>query len=459
MPNEGKQATIIKDLTVGSVSKTLAIFAMPMVFANLLQTAYNMVDMVVVGQFLGSVGLSAVSIGAAMLHLMAYLAIGFSTASQVIISQFVGAGDKKSVSRAIGTSLSFVLLGSFLITAVILAIVDVALHLLNTPAEAYANARQYVLVCSAGLFFIFGYNLVSAILRGMGDSRRPLIFIAIAAGTNLILDLLFIAVFHMGVFGAALATVIGQAVSFITSIVFLYKKRNAFGFDFKPRSFKVDRDILRRLLKLGIPMCIQNTAIGLSMMFVSSFVNAYGVVASAVTGIGDKLAIVPAVITSSLSTSGAAMIGQCLGAGKTERIPRIIRFSLLANVAFALLLSAITVFLPLKVFGLFTSDSQVLEMALTYVACAVHTYFAFALRAPFFALIYGTGQSKLNLWVAILDGVICRIGLALLLGIVVGMGIRGFWYGSALAGYVPFFIGLVYYVSGKWKTKNLLIKS
>jgi Na+-driven multidrug efflux pump len=142
-----------------------------------------------------------------------------------------------------------------------------------------------------------------------------------------------------------------------------------------------------------------------------------------------------------------------------ERIPKIIRFSLLANITFALLLSAITVFLPLKVFGLFTSDSKVLEMSLTYVACAVHCYFAFALRAPFFALIYGTGQSKLNLWVGILDGVICRIGLALFLGIVIGMGVRGFWYGSALAGYVPFLVGFAYYISGKWKTKKLLVKS
>lgn len=452
-----QEKTMINDLTTGPVSKALLAFAAPIMLSNLLQTAYNMVDMVVVGQFVGSAGLSAVSIGSDLLHMLTFLAMGLCNAGQVIISQFVGAGDNKSVSRTIGTMSTVVLLCSIVLSVICFIFADTFLQLLNTPVEAYEQARIYIIVCFAGLFFIYGYNLVSAILRGMGDSKHPLMFIAIAAATNLILDLIFVAVFHWGAMGAALATVIGQAISFIASVILLFRRREAFGFDFKLKSFKVNGTILKMLLKLGLPMCLQSAAISFSMLFVNSYINAYGVVASVVTGIGNKLGSITAVIASSLSTAGGAMVGQCLGAGKQERIPRIINFSLLVDLAFATILTVVTVLLPRQIFGLFNNDPQVLEMAMTYVPCAILLYYGFALRSPFFALINGIGNAKLNLTVGLLDGVVCRIGLAILLGITLNMGIKGFWYGNALAGYVPFIIGGIYYVSGKWKTRKLLI--
>ena len=448
---------MVRDLTTGSVPRTLVAFALPLFLANLLQMVYNMVDMVVIGQFVGSSGLAAVSIGADIIHMPTFLAMGFCNAGQVIISQFVGAGDTKSVTRTIGTMFTILLSLSLALTAVCFLWADTFLGLMNTPPEAFALARDYSLTCYAGLFFTFGYSLVSAILRGMGDSRHPLVFIAIAAITNLILDLVFVAVFKWAAFGAALATVIGQSISFIISVIFLYKRKEQFGFDFKPESFKVDRFILSRFLRLGIPMSLQSIAINFSMIFVNAYINAYGVIASAVTGIGGKLSLVPSIVSSSFSTGGAAMIGQCLGAGKTDRVPRVISFSMLVNLTFATLLTLLTVLLPRQIFGLFNNDSQVLEMAMTYIPCAVLSYYGFALRSPFFSLINGVGHAKLNLSVGLLDGVVCRIGLALLLGISAGMGISGFWYGNVLAGYVPFFIGGAYYIFGKWRTQNLLI--
>ncbi|MCL2125796.1 MAG: MATE family efflux transporter [Oscillospiraceae bacterium] len=456
MENE-KQTTLARDLTTGPVSRTLIIFAIPMLLANLLQTIYNMVDMVVIGQFVGSTGLAAVSIGADIIHMPMFIAMGFCNAGQVIISQFVGAGNMKSVTRTIGTMFTVVLLGSLVLMGVCLIGSDTFLRLMNTPAEAYQLAREYCLTCYAGLFFTFGYSLVSAILRGMGDSRHPLIFIAIAAISNLILDIVFVAGFGWSAFGAALATVIGQAISFVASIIYLYRHKEAFGFDFKLRSFAVDGFVMRKLIKLGIPMCLQSVAINFSMMFVNAYINAYGVIAAAVTGIGAKLAIVTSVVSSSFSTSGGAMVGQSLGAGRTERVPKVIGFSMWVNLVFVSIFSAATVLLPREIFGLFNTDKEVLDMAMLYVPIAVLNNYGFALRAPFFSLINGVGNAKLNLAVGLLDGVVCRIGLALLLGITVGMEIRGFWYGNVLAGYAPFFIGGVYYISGKWKTQQLLI--
>ena len=452
-----KQTSMIRDLTTGPIARTLVAFALPMLLANLLQTVYNMVDMVVIGQFVGSAGLAAVSIGTDIIQLPTYFAIGFCSAAQVLIAQYVGAGDTDSIKRTIGTMFTFLLLTAIAISTVCVIGTDTFLNLMNTPEDSFVLARVYSLTCYAGLFFTFGYLMVSSILRGMGDSRHPLIFIAVAASINLVLDLLFVAVFGMGTFGAALATVIGQAISFIASIVYLFRHREAFGFDFKPRSFIMDKSILKKLVKLGIPVSMQNVTIVFSVLFVNSYINAYGVVAAAVTGIGLKLSLVTTIISSSFSTGGAAMIGQCLGAGKAERVPRIMGFSMVVNLACAVFLGSLTILLPKQIFGLFNTDPAVLDMAMVFLPCAVMSYFGFAVRSPLFALIYGIGHAPLNLIVALLDGIVGRIVLALFMGIAIGMGVQGFWYGNVLAGYIPLLVIGPYYLSGKWRTYKLPI--
>jgi putative MATE family efflux protein len=446
---------MINDLTVGKVSSQMIRFAMPLVFSNLLQTVYNMADMIVVGQFVGSAGLSAVSIGGDLLHLLTFLGMGFASAGQVILSQYVGAGERHLISRTIGTMFTLILSIAVVETILCVVFVNPMLDAVNTPAEAWQSARDYSLTCFAGLIFIYGYNMISSIMRGLGDSRRPLLFIGIAAITNLLLDLLFVAVFSWRAFGAALATVISQGLSFVWSIIYLYRRREAFGFDFKKASFKIDPDINRKLISLGLPMCLQNGAIMFSMLFVNAYINTYGVIASAVTGIGSKLGGITGVVTNSLSVAGSAMIGQSIGAQKYERVPKAITTTLIIGSAFAVLLSLVTIFFPGFVFGLFNSDPAILSMAMTYIPSAVLLFAGSALRSPFFSLINGSGYARLNLLMGIFDGVIARIGLALLLGLTFQMGIIGFWYGNALAGFVPFLIGLVYYLSGKWRKRRL----
>lgn len=428
----------------------LLAFSLPLMGCNLLQTVYNLVDMVVIGQFVGSTGLSAVTIGGDVLHQMTFLVMGFASAGQVLLSRFIGAGERDKVNNTVGTMFTFVLAGAVVISAVSLLFLDQILVLMNTPAEAMEAARAYCVTCVFGLIFIYGYNLVSAILRGMGDSRHPLLFIAVATVINLVLDLLFVAAFEWGAFGAAFATVIGQGVSFLWSLLFLYRRRVAFSFDFKPRSFVPDREILPMLVKLGLPMSLQFGAIHFSMMFVNSFLNGYGVVVSAVTGIGTKLGSITSVVTNALATAGSSVVGQNLGARRYERVPLIIRAILTINLCFAALLAVLTVCFPRTVFGLFNSEPAVLDMAMSYIPVALIAYLGFALRSPFNALINGSGMAKLNLALGLLDGIIARIGLALLLGITAGLGIQGFWYGNALAGFVPFVIGLIFFLSKRW---------
>jgi len=450
------EKTMVRDLTQGSVTKLLLVFAFPLLLSNLLQTVYNMVDMVVIGQFVGKTGLSAVSIGGDVMHLTLFLAMGFANAGQVLLSQYIGAGNHDRVKGTIGTMFTLILGAAVVLTVAGVFFLNTFLHLMNTPQECYKETWDYAMTCILGMVFMYGYNLVSAILRGMGDSKRPFLFIAVATIVNLILDLVFVALFRMGPFGAALATVIGQGVSFIWAIIYLYRRRESFGFDFRPESFRIDREVLPRLIKLGLPMCLQSAAISISMLFVNSFINAYGVVAVAVTGIGNRLGAITAVVTNALSTAGSSMVGQNIGAEKYDRVPRIIGVSFVIDMAFALLLSVLTVFFPRTIFGAFNSEPEVLDMAMTYIPVAVLLYVGFGMRSPFFALINGCGNAKLNLCVGLLDGVICRVGLALLMGVALNMGIMGFWLGNAFAGYVPFFIGGVFFLTGRWKSRQLI---
>ena len=436
-----KEKSIIRDLTTGSVPKTLFSFSLPLFLSGLLQMVYNMVDMIVVGNFVGTNGLSAVSIGGEVLMLITFVAMGFSNAGQVLISRYVGGRRHDLVGEMVGTL--FTLLESLAVIIMILFLFSYQgiLRWLNTPEEIYEYTRQYCITCIYGTVFIYGYNLVSAILRGMGDSKHPFLFIAIASVINVVLDILFVGPMGMGPRGAALATVIGQAVSFLFALRLLYKNRTQIHFDFHPRHFRIYPRVSRQLLSLGIPMVIQSAAITFSMLFVNSYVNTYGTVAVAVTG----------VVSQAISSSGGAMVSQALGAGKTERVPKIVGHAMWIVAIPASVFALITAFRPEWLFGLFSQDPAVLAMAVTYIPVAMIQYLGCVLRPPNFALINGSGNSRLNLMVALLDGIFCRIGLSLLLGVVFAWGIRGFWYGNALSGLVPFLIGTVYLLSGAWK--------
>lgn len=453
----GNTKTMARDLTTGSVSKKLIVFAYPFMLSNLLQVVYNLVDMIVIGQVVGSTGLSGVSIGGDLLQFCTMLCVGFASAGQIMISQATGKGDREAVNSIIGTMFTSILGFSILLSIVTICMTDTLVVWMRTPAEAFAQARDYSIVCFAGLFFVYGYNIVSSILRGMGDSMRPFLFIAIAAVLNFFLDLLFISVMGMEAFGAALATIIGQAFSFVASMIYLYRRKEAFGFDFKLKSFAVRWNVIKPMLKLGFPLALQYAAISVSMLFVNSYINAYGLVASAVTGVGNKLRQVMSIITRSIATAGSSMVGQNMGAGKPERIKQMVRTASIICFAAAIVISGVFLLFPEKIFSIFDKSPEVLAWAPSYMWTLALSFLSFAAMAPFNAVVNGTGFALLSFVIAIMDGVVSRIGLSLLMGITFKMGIEGFWYGSALAGFSTAIIGAIYFFSGKWQTRKLII--
>lgn len=445
------------DLTEGPVIGVMVRFAIPIVLANLLHTAYSMVDSIVVGRMLGSDALSAVSIGGDVMMLINLACNGLCTGGQVIIGQYVGARDDSAINRCVGTLISVFLIMGLGLTAVMTAAAVPLLRVLNTPETVWDETLVYLVTSFCGLVAIFGYNVLGAILRGKGDSKSPLLFVGVASVVNLILDVILVAL--LGVFGAALATVLAQAISFVWALRFLYKRKEQFGFDFARTSFVPERAITVRFFKVALPICLQNTLTQCATLFANSFIFAYGVTATTVNGIGNKIGSVVLVVTNSMTRSSSAMIAQNIAAKKTGRVRKVYLFSVACNLTFALLLSVTAVLFTEQVFGLFVADREVLAMSRLFLPALVLRFFAFATRSPNLGLINGVGKPKLNLIIGIMDGFVLRVGVSLLLGQYLGMGLQGYWCGIALGGYSPLMVGLPYFLSGKWKREKLVIQT
>ena len=426
------------DFTKGSISKQMFEFATPLFLSNMLQAVYNIVDMAIIGNVIGKVGLSAIAIGGDIAHFLTFLAMGFSSAGQIIVAQHVGAGHREKLGRIIGNLFSFLLGISLILTLVCYFLCPYFLSLMNTPKEAWDMTLDYVIISIFGIFFIYGYNVVSAVLRGIGDSKDPFIFVATAAIVNVILDVLFIVFFKWSVFGAGLATVISQGISFIWGIIFLFKKQKELNIELKAEHLLFDKEIIGLLLKLGIPMAIKSASIHLSKLFVNSSVNYYG-------------------ITNAVNVSSSTMVGQNIGAEKYDRVPKIILTAFSITFIADLILITLIISFPKFIFGIFTSDTEVIGACFQMLPLFVALFLASALRSPSNGLIDGTGNFKLNFAVAILDGIINRIGFAILFGKVLNWGWLGYLWGDAVAGFTPFFIGLVYFFSNRWKTRKYII--
>ena len=447
--------TLINNLTEGPLSKQIILFSLPLILGNLLHTLYNLVDMAVVGQFVGSVGLSAVATSGQVTMLMYCLGIGLGTGGQILIAQQVGAGDREGVRKTIGTSFSFTIILSIIITALGLILYKTLLRALNTPAEAWTDAVEYLFWCCLGVPFTYLNGGLSALLRGMGDSKHPTWFVAAAAVSNIILDLIFVAGLGMRAKGAAIATAIAQCIGAAACIVYLYIHREELGFDFRWESFRMDRKILGTMLRLAAPLAFQSVSISISMIFVNSWVNVYGVTVSAVNGVGNKLHSLATMVTNAMQSTVATFTGQNIAARKQDRVIKTLRTTNRFALIFWLCIAMIGLLVPKLVFDLFTTEPEVLDMAPGYMIIQVVMYLSFALMCTPLGFITGIGYVSLNLIIAITDGVIARIGLSLLFAKLIP-GPEAYWWASALAGFISVGWGWLYFFSGRWKKRKLL---
>ncbi len=440
------------DLSRGNVVKQLILFSLPVLLSNLIQSLYSTVDMLVVGQFAGAESMSGVNIGGQVSFLITNMVFGLSVGATVLIGQYKGADDRKSMQETIATLFVSLSVAAVVLTVAMIGLQEPLLRLIQTPVESFSEARVYFFISMLGTIFIFGYNALSAVMRGLGDSRNPLIFVGVACGTNIVLDLLFVAKLHMGAAGAALATVISQALSMILCIIYL--KRNNFIFDFSLNSFRgATVKQLKMILKIGIPTSIQNVATSASFLFLTTLVNSLGVMASAAVGAVGKLngfAILPGV---AMSTSVSAMSAQNIGAEKYDRASKTMFVGMAIAMAISAVIFALITIFPENCMSLFGSDSELIACGVEYIKAFKYDYFIAPLCFCFNGLFIGSGHTTFSLINGIMSSLLFRIPASYLFGIIMGMGLFGVGLGGPIASAASLVFGVIFYLSGRWKKK------
>lgn len=446
---------IVHDFTKGPLFKPLVLFSLPFMLSNGLQVLYSLVDMIVVGHCIGATGLAAVSNASRMFIFLTFVSIGFSMAGQIYVAQLVGQGRLADLNRSIGTLFSFLTLLGVLITVLGLCFAQEFLTLMQVPAESFSDARAYLMICTSGIVFSFGYNMISAVMRGLGDSLRPLLFIGIASAVNLVLDLLFIIGCGWGVAGAGLATIIGQIVSFVFAVFYLYRRREQIHFDFRRSSFRIHGRTCHAFLRLGIPCALRFSLINISMMFVLRMINGYGAVAAAVFGVGCVMDDTVQKLTQGIIQACTSMVGQNWGARRIDRIRRMVLYGSLYSSFFYLAYGILLVSNPRGLFSLVSDSPEVLDLAPVFAHAIVWSFPGYVLMRGTNGFIHGIGAMNLSLAFGLLDSFFLRIGLSWFLGTVLGLGFYGYVLGFGLACYGMGGPALLYFLFYPWQKRRL----
>lgn len=442
------------NLVEGHVGKQLIKFALPFLLSNLIQSLYSVADMIIVGQFSGTVSMSGVNIGSQITMLITNLVLGLSVGGTVLIAQYLGAGERQAIKETIGTLFTALGILAVVMTAVALILKTPLLRLIRTPQESFADADSYFTITMLGMIFIFGYNALSAVMRGMGDSKNPLIFVAVACVVNVFGDLLLVAVLHMGAAGAAIATVISQAISMFLCIIYL--KKNKFVFDFKLRSFGFHPERLKMILKIGIPTSVQNTLVSFSFLFLTALVNTLGVTASAAVGAVGKLngfAILPAI---AMSSSISAMSAQNLGAGEIGRAKKTMGIGMLISMSISVVIFALVQLFPEFCLALFDDDAAMIANGVQYLRSFSLDYLLVPLQFSFMGLFIGSGHTTFSLLCGTITSLFARIPASYIFGITLGYGLSGMGLGAPVATAVGVTISSIFYLSGRWKKMTII---
>ena len=361
-------------LTEGNVFRVLLKFSVPFLIANIIQALYGAVDLMVIGWYCAPESVAAVSTGTQVTQIITSMVSGLTLGSTIMVGKYTGMKDEDRTRKTIGTTLSVFAVIAILLTIVMLTFKGPILAALKTPAASLKEANDYVTICFYGIFFICGYNAISAVLRGYGDSRRPMYFVALSCVLNIIGDIMFVKYLGLGVAGTALATVLSQSISMICSIIYLNRSR--FIFTFSLKNLRIDRSLAKELAMVGIPISSQECMVRLSFLYLTSVTNRLGVNAAAAVGIASKYDVFAMLPATSIASALAAITAHNYGAGKPERA----RQSLAAGIGFSVLASS-PFFLwaqlsPQTMIGLFNTNPDIISAGIPFFHSCSFDYLA-----------------------------------------------------------------------------------
>ena len=345
-----------KNLTTGSVFQNILFFSLPYLLSYFLQTLYGMADLFIIGQFEGVADTTAVSIGSQVMHMLTVMLVGLAMGSTVSIGQAVGGRKDRQAAVCIGNTVTLFMGLSLVLTVVLLAASGQIVKVMSTPAEAVSGTLDYLTICFMGIPFITAYNIISSIFRGMGDSKSPMYFIAVACAANIGLDYLFMGALHMGPSGAALGTTLSQAVSVAVSLAVILKRGG--GLSVRKQDFKPLPPVMGRLLKIGVPIALQDGFIQISFIVITIIANRRGLNDAAAVGIVEKIISFLFLVPSSMLSTVSALGAQNIGAGRPDRAQRTLGYAIAIAAGFGLLVSVLMQFLAEPMVSLFTDASQ-----------------------------------------------------------------------------------------------------
>ena len=439
------------DLTSGNIWRTIVRFSLPYLLSYFLQTLYGMADLFIIGQFEGTASTTAVSIGSQVMHMITVMIVGLAMGTTVGIGHAVGGKDNSRAAKIIGNTVVLFVGGAFALMAVLLCFVRPIVSVMSTPSEAVDGTAAYLIICFIGIPCITAYNVIASIFRGLGDSKSPMYFVAVACAANIALDYLFIGALHMGAAGAALGTTLSQALSVVVSLVVILH-RNA---DIKLQRchFKPEKEILERILSVGVPVALQDGLIQVSFIIITIIANRRGLVDAAAVGIVEKIMSFMFLVPSSLLSTVSALGAQNIGAGRKDRVETILRYAVCMGVAFGTVMAIAVQFAALPAVGLFTTDTAVAVAGSQYLRGYIFDSLFGAVQFSFSGYFCAYGKSGLSFLHNILSIVCVRVPGAYFASMLFPQTLLPMGLASACGSMFSVLIGLIAYAWLKKKTQ------
>lgn len=446
---------IMQDLTKGSILKTLVLFTLPLFAGKVLNTLYNIVDTIFVGR-LGHQAIGAVSLSYNLIFVFVALAAGLTLGSSILISQYYGAKDLEKVNLVIENSVVFIGLLAVVLSALGIIFSPNILKLMGAPEDIYPLSLGYMRIVFAGIILMFGFFIVSAVLRGLGDSKTPLKFLVVSTSINIILDPLLIFGIgpfpELGVNGAALATVIAQGVAAVIGFYYLIYRAEYLDISFK--NFKFNKDIIKDILKLGFPSGIAQMLMALGGTVVISIISDFGSIAVATHGIGMKANSLSFMLIQSFGMATATMVGQNIGAKKMDRVYLVVKNSIILNVIVAAFFTLIYFSFPMILVRIFTDDPVMFQPTVTYIRIVSLGYIFYATMNTLNSVVRGAGAMLQSMLIIALNLWVIRVPLATLLSNT--YGVVGIWQAISISFVMGAIMSFFYYKFGDWESKSVV---
>ncbi|HEX3047188.1 MAG TPA: MATE family efflux transporter [Bacillota bacterium] len=441
-----------KDLTVGSIPRHLLAFSVPMLLGNLLQTGYSIINMIWVGNIVGENGVGATAVSFPIIFILIGLAAGATMATSVLVSQAYGAKDYEKVERVVDTSVTISLILSVVLTIAGILASDWILKMMETPVEIFPMASGYLKISLAGFVLMYLMFLITSILRGIGDTVRPLWFMAIAVSINAVLDpLLIIGIGpfpKLGLNGAAIASLFAQGIALVLGLIYLNRKNHFIAINF--RKLVLDRRLTGLIFSIGLPSMVQQTLVSIGSIFVTTFVNFFGASATAAFGAASRIDAVAMMPALAIGMGATSLTGQNLGAGKPERVKEVFKWGIIMAALITGVISLLAVSIPRLLLSMFLQDPVALQIGVNYLRIVGAGYIFFGLMFIAIGVVNGAGQTIVTMIFSLLSLWLVRVPLAAYLSRT-SLGITGIWIALLISFAVVTGISFLYYFSGRWK--------